>query len=671
MPSLTCKEPLPEKEKKTHMLSGRLPLQPFLPDHYTIWWDASGLLAAPDHRGRVRIHGTVTAQQPCRVITLHASFETLAIVRAHCETRVLIPRPGVAQDVIDLCVQEGDADLPPGPAIVNVWFNWRVSQAPCGIYAGRRAGSTTTPYFVTQFEPTAARRAFPCVDEPDAKARFVVYVRPPDPSWLVLANMPRALPFLNKKGYIRFQATPRMSTYLVAMLLAPPGTFTCATTKFTSSGTVVRVWRDAVEDKDDSTTVAADAAVRALTALEHLTGFTFCLPKLDLVPVHDFDSGAMENWGLLVFRRVALLTPPGAVTLVQDTVVHEVAHQWFGNMVTMRWWHHLWLNEAFATLCATWVRAYWSLDLPGFSDQAWALALDSTLPPWKRFLCRDLPPVLDTRPVRTPRARVALDVEIEGQFDGSTYTKGASILRGLFLALGASGPGVVRCYLANAMASKGIANPSMLWAAARSCAPGAVAKASAALDWGPLTHTLSSNPEFGWPALVLWQGPEAYDLAMASRRFGTAVCQVLAAIQQVTTHSDTRAYHFLQRLVPITKKTETDLHALLLHQFAQWKALCKTSPAALTDEKRRVLVHLIAAKPHKGKFALRHVLGAVVQTLAPACPDVDMDAWTALLVPMSGVLLAQHEVEAVLAKLRTCKYAGAHSLACSMDARHK
>jgi hypothetical protein len=550
---------------------------------------------------------------------------------------------------------------------LDIEFQWVVNGAPSGLYLGRSEGNKgggSPPYLVTQFEPTSARKAFPCFDEPDLKAVFEVHVRPPSVDCLVLSNMPRALPQPTQQGFYAFQPTPCMSTYLLALLIAPPRTFVCTHMQETPGGTLVRVWRDADQDPPSSADVALQAAVRGIHACTHLTGVGYALPKLDLVPVHVFDSGAMENWGLLVFRRTALLVPPGREDAVRDTVVHEIAHQWFGNTITMRWWHHLWLNEAFATVCAVWIRAYWSLGFPEYCDSAWALALDSNLPTWRHFLARDLPPVLHGRAVRTLRSAVTTEASIEAQFDGATYTKGAAVLRGLFLALQSAAPRVVRAYFAAAVRNRGMANPDMLWASALTEAPEAVSTAKAALGWAGHhmredhvdSALVACNPSFAWP--VLSAGPvdieSRVQVHLSANDFGAALCLVLSAVSRVLHHADTRALQFLKTLSKSRQEVDKDLVQVAAQKLLEWRSLCRASPGSsgMTDADRRAALQVLAAKDNRGKFAVRSLLHAAVQ--ASNGRDIDVPAWTALLGNLERRrVLADHEVQHALTDLST------------------
>lgn len=274
----------------------------------------------------------------------------------------------------------------------------------------------------TQFESHHAREVFPCIDEPEAKAVFELTLTSPTGE-TVLSNTPaKTTKTTGQRLTTTFEPTPHMSTYLLAFIFGELGYREAKT----QSGIVVRTY--ATADNVALTEFALDVAVKCLDFYNDYFGIAYPLEKCDLIALPDFASGAMENWGCITFREQAMLVDPENTTLatkqyVALVVAHELTHQWFGNLVTMRWWTDLWLNEGFAS----WMEY---------------LAIDHLFPQWKlwtQFAVDEQQQALKldaleyTHPIEVP---VHHPDEIRTIFDAISYSKGASVIHMLQNYLG-------------------------------------------------------------------------------------------------------------------------------------------------------------------------------------------------------------------------------------------
>ncbi len=311
-----------------------------------------------------------------------------------------------------------------GPATVHARFRGTLNDKLHGFYRSTFRDDDGVEHVIatTQFEATDARRAFPCWDEPDFKATFAVTLVV-DEGLTAVSNAAHVAddPTGDGRRRVRFADTMVMSTYLVAFVVGPLE----VTEPVDVDGTPLRVVHP--PGQGHLTAFALESGAFALRTFSDYFGLPYPGDKLDLVAIPDFAFGAMENLGCVTFREALLLIDPERSTRaelqrVADVVHHEIAHMWFGDLVTMRWWNGIWLNEAFAT----------------FMEMR---CTDAFRPEWDRWTdfgisrtaAFDTDALATTRPIEF---EVTSPTDAEGMFDILTYEKGAAVVRMLEQYLG-------------------------------------------------------------------------------------------------------------------------------------------------------------------------------------------------------------------------------------------
>ncbi len=387
------------------LFAARLPKR-VIPDHYAITITPD--LTAEKFSGQETIDVDVT--EPIDTITIHSAGLELNDVVVGSGSKLL--NPTITFDVPnEMASLKFSQTVPPGKASIRISFSGTLSGQLRGLYLSKTA---RRKYAVTQFEPTDARRAFPSFDEPAMKATFDIT--------LVVDNGDTAIsngaiasdtPAGTGKHAIRFRTTQKMSTYLVAMLV---GDFQCV------SGGVddipIRVC--SVPGMEKLGKFAVSAAEASISFYDRYYGIKYPFGKLDLIGIPDFEAGAMENAGAITFRETALLLDEKSASVeakrgVAGIIAHEIAHQWFGDLVTMKWWDDIWLNEGFATFMTAkpliaW-HPEWRVDLDQVTNTSGTLGIDSAR---------------STRPIRQ---KAETRNEINALFDGIAYGKTAAVLR--------------------------------------------------------------------------------------------------------------------------------------------------------------------------------------------------------------------------------------------------
>src|ERR1022692_1797720 len=361
---------------------------------------------------------TIRVLKPTSEITLNAvdiDFHDVTITSGGATQKATVT-PEKEKEMVVLAVEK---PLAAGPATIHITYTGILNDEMRGLYLGK--DDKGRKYAATQFEATDARRAFPSFDEPDYKATFDI-TAVADKGQVAISNykVVSDTPGPGDKHTVKFATTAKMSSYLAALIV---GTFEYI--EGSVDGIPIRVY--STPGKKEMGKFALDAAEYIVGYYDKYFGIKYPYGKLDLIGLPDFSAGAMENVGCITFREVILLIDEkqGSVDLkktIASVTSHEIAHMWFGDLVTMKWWDDVWLNEGFATWMsskpiAAW-KPEWNFDLDDVSGTGQTLNTDS---------------LANTRPIHQAADTPAQITEL---FDGIAYGKAAAVLRMLESYLG-------------------------------------------------------------------------------------------------------------------------------------------------------------------------------------------------------------------------------------------
>jgi tricorn protease interacting factor F2/3 len=389
-------------------MSERLP-QTVYPKTYNLCFDVSFENFTFSCKSEIMIN----INEPAQMLRLHCEELQIFNVSLHNQTGSI----QVSFELVDGELHiKSNTLLAQGNYSLNIDFFGKLNDDLSGFYRSRFIDKNGQEAYLatTQFEAPYARKAFPCFDEPAFKASFSIKLIIPE-HMTGISNMPvESETVVNGRKSINFAPTPPMSTYLLYM---GAGNFDFI--EQIRDGRSIRVY--GVNGKSELGAFALQFTADALHFFEQYTNVAYPLPKLDLLAIPDFAAGAMENWGAITFREVLLYVDESTTSLttrkrIAEVIAHELWHQWSGNLVTMKWWDDLWLNEAFATY-----QAFKAVDQ--FFPQ-WHILDDFIDGDTKSAFEMDM--LSTTHPIAVP---VQTANEIEEIFDDISYGKGGSVLR--------------------------------------------------------------------------------------------------------------------------------------------------------------------------------------------------------------------------------------------------
>jgi puromycin-sensitive aminopeptidase len=357
---------------------------------------------------------------------LNAVGLDLSSATAHLDGKTVTSHAAVFDDTYETATFNFDESLPVSHATLSIDFTGKLNDQLKGFYRSTFVGDDGTTHIIatTQFESSDARRAFPCLDDPAVKATYqVTLVIPEESAAYSNTTQVSSRPLGEGRREVCFAETMIMSTYLVAFIVGP---FEASPTTVVD-GVPVRVIYPI--GKGHLTEWAMEIAVHSLEYFSDYFAIPYPGDKVDLVAIPDFAAGAMENLGCVTFREAELLIDPATAShaeleRVALVINHELAHMWFGDLVTMDWWEGIWLNEAFATFMES-------------------ICTDHFRPEWKKWVSfnpsRDIAFSVDGQhSTRAIEYEVVSPDDCAGMFDILTYVKGCAVLRMLEQYLGES-----------------------------------------------------------------------------------------------------------------------------------------------------------------------------------------------------------------------------------------
>jgi len=356
---------------------------------------------------------TVSCKKPTKKITMHCAELKIKYCIVKSEDDVISSTTKTNENREELFINLSKKIK--GIVTITLEFQGILNDRLLGFYRSQYKQNGKTKYLATtQFEAADARRAFPCWDEPEAKATFEISIIA-DNKFTAISNMPiKSKKKIKNKTLYKFEKTPVVSTYLIYLGVGEFEYLTGKTGK-------VQIRVITTKGNKSKGKYSLDLGKKLLTSYEKYFGIKYPLPKLDLIAIPDFAAGAMENWGAITFRETILLYDPKTSStrtkqFIAEVISHEIAHQWFGNLVTMKWWNDLWLNESFATFMAT-----------KFVDKfypEWNL--------WDQFIEDAMNTAMGLDSLKTTHpidVTVNSPAEIREIFDAISYDKGGCVLR--------------------------------------------------------------------------------------------------------------------------------------------------------------------------------------------------------------------------------------------------